>query len=121
MIFYVDGGYDNIRKQNGYGSFAAYAGETEISLVRFDLPEVKSNNEAEYMSLLKLLEWIDVNGLSNEPNTILTDSRLMVNQISGEWKVKAENLKPFLAMVHLPEKTELKWITRKVIVKILGH
>jgi|WetSurMetagenome_2_1015567.scaffolds.fasta_scaffold00807_9 ribonuclease HI len=124
MEIYVDGGYDNIRKQDGYGSFAAFNDDHSlIDLVRFELPEAKSNNEAEYLSLQKVLEWLDVNDLVKSVDSIIifTDSRLMVNQLSGEWQVKAENLKPFVQSTQIPEKTWLKWTPRKNIVKILGH
>jgi ribonuclease HI len=124
MICYVDGGYDNVRKRNGYGSFAIFDDQdNQISLVRFKIPEANSNNEAEYISLITLLTWLEVNDMANQTDVIIimTDSRLMVNQISGEWDIRADNLKPLLERVKLSDKMVLRWTPRKNIVKVLGH
>ncbi len=52
---------------------------------------VCTNNEAEYLGLILALEWLHHNPY---PATIFSDSQLMVEQIAGRWKVKADNLKP---------------------------
>jgi len=52
----------------------------------------KTNNEAEYLALihgLKLAKQLKVDSVE-----LLSDSKLMVNQINGTYRVKAANLKP---------------------------
>jgi len=57
-----------------------------------------SNNEAEYQGLLDCLKWAAKEGVKGL--TINSDSQLMVRQISGEWQVKHEDLRPFHASAY---------------------
>jgi ribonuclease HI len=59
----------------------------------------ETNNVAEYTGLLRALEAISY----DEKITSLTiegDSLLVINQLSGLWKVKADNLIPLYAKTH---------------------
>jgi DNA polymerase III epsilon subunit-like protein len=51
-----------------------------------------TNNEAEYMALLSLLNVAKVGGIKNIK--VFGDSQLVVKHIKREWKLNAENLKP---------------------------
>lgn len=51
-----------------------------------------SNNVAEYTALIKGLEWLLENGFSNVE--VNGDSRLVINQMKGEYKVKAKRIRP---------------------------
>ena len=53
---------------------------------------IKTNNEAEYMGLIGALDWVDKNRSETEIE-INSDSQLMVRQMMGIYKVKAEHLK----------------------------
>jgi ribonuclease HI len=61
----------------------------------------KTNNEAEYHALLRLLSLISKEWLGNDGKipprvgtiTILSDSDLLVNQVTGNWKVNEERLR----------------------------
>jgi len=53
---------------------------------------VKTNNEAEYLGLIGALTWIGENKIESEIE-INSDSQLLVRQMQGKYKVKAENLK----------------------------
>ena len=46
-----------------------------------------SNNVAEYVGLIKFLEWLSKNRYENFPILIQGDSQLIINQISGKYKV----------------------------------
>ncbi len=59
--------------------FSAYIGQT-------------TNNVAEYRALLLGLD--EAEKLSPSSLTVLSDSELMVRQLSGEYKVKSPNLRP---------------------------
>ncbi len=49
---------------------------------------VKTNNEAEYLAVLSSLKWLK--SLSQLPKAIIyrLDSKLVVEQLSGRWKIK---------------------------------
>ena len=51
---------------------------------------VKTNNEAEYMALILLLEEVERRGVTAR---IFGDSSLVVNQATGKWKIKEPRLK----------------------------
>jgi ribonuclease HI len=72
-----------------------------------------TNNDAEYMSLIKLLESalsIDVRDL-----TVFGDSQLIVNQVNGKWSA-GEKFKPMLGqvtqLIRQFERVNIQWIPR---------
>ncbi len=53
-----------------------------------------TNNEAEYAGAILGLSWVIKNTPEGEPEiTFILDSELVVNQLSGKFKVKKENLR----------------------------
>lgn len=73
-----------------------------------------TNNQAEYLSLLYLLDIIIEKGIQHV--TIFGDSKLVVNQVNGEWKAKDEKMKKLrnqaLDKLSKIEKWSLKHIKR---------
>jgi len=64
-------------------------GKQEVSHV---VPiDIITNNEAEYLALIKLLLKLD----PKRRWKVYTDSMLVVKQINGDWGLKAENLKSY--------------------------
>lgn len=61
-------------------------------------PELHTNNYAEYQGLLMLLGWAREHGVENLE--IFSDSKLVVNQINGTWKVNDPNLAAFAATAY---------------------
>ena len=55
---------------------------------------VGTNNEAEYQAVISLLQFAVQHKIENL--AVFGDSKLVIKQILGEWKVKAENLKPYV-------------------------
>ncbi len=51
---------------------------------------VTTNNEAEYRALIKALD--EAKKYKPEEITCYSDSKLMINQLKGEWKIKAPQL-----------------------------
>jgi ribonuclease HI len=51
-----------------------------------------SNNVAEYSALIRGLEWLRKTGRSSSTIVIRGDSRLVVNQLNGKFKVKAPRI-----------------------------
>ena len=123
---YVDGGANNHTKSHGYGSFAVF-GETELIHSETFLLPAKTSNQAEYMSMIRLLDYI--NGYQKKRIkdvwTVYSDSRLTVNQITNGWKV----YEPTLKILNKTAKDIYKqlnnikiiWVPRTEIVEVLGH
>ena len=61
----------------------------------FESLGIATNNEAEYRALLLALE--EARRARASHLTIYSDSQLLVEQINGRYRVKAENLKPLHA------------------------
>lgn len=62
--------------------------------VRADYPDVATNNEAEYCSVIEGLNYALEFGFREVE--LVGDSNLVVQQCSGKWKCNAVNLKPLL-------------------------
>ena len=123
MICYIDGGYDNIRKRNPYASVRIYNNDgTEYGYASKLVVDAKTNNEAEYQALLLCLFYLDLIS-SDKENTVYSDSKLMVNQVNGNWKINSINLYNLKLEVDEYRYTpfELKWLPREEIFKQLGH
>ncbi|OIO43717.1 MAG: hypothetical protein AUJ41_04500 [Candidatus Pacebacteria bacterium CG1_02_43_31] len=54
-----------------------------------------TNNEAEYKALLKALEWLSGNLTDIEKVEIYLDSKLVVEQINKNWKIKDARMSKF--------------------------
>lgn len=55
-----------------------------------------TSNVAEYRGMLEGLKWLVEQGLT-ENVEVLGDSQLVINQMRGEFRIRAENLKPLYA------------------------
>jgi ribonuclease HI len=53
-----------------------------------------SNNVAEYSAAIRALEWLKKNDAQGSPVILRGDSRLIINQLKGEFKVKAKRILP---------------------------
>ena len=75
-----------------------------------------SNNVAEYVGLIKLLEWLSKNRYENFPILIRGDSQLIINQISGKYKVKSEKLMSYYektkSLIKNFDNIKIEWIAR---------
>lgn len=88
---FTDGGARGNPGIAGYGFYV----EDENKKMVFEEGKflgIKTNNEAEYMGLIGALNWIDENANEAEVE-INSDSQLLVRQMKGIYKVKAQHLK----------------------------
>lgn len=53
-----------------------------------------TNNEAEYQGLIEALRWLNNSQVKANQFNFYLDSNLVVKQMQGKFKVKANNLKP---------------------------
>jgi ribonuclease HI len=103
LVIYTDGGACNNPGPSGIG-VVAYRGDEQL----FTLSEflgVQTNNWAEYQGVIRALETILEKKLEHEPIEIRMDSKLVVEQLLGNWKIKEPSLKPqaarALALINL--------------------
>ena len=78
--------------------------------------EESTNNVAEYTALVKALQWLLANDFNSKKVEIKSDSQLIVNQLTGDYKVKARRILPlFKQVLFLKTKfqdIQIKWIPR---------
>ena len=72
-----------------------------------------TNNELEYLAVLYALDYIN-NRHKKDNVTIYSDSKLIVNQINGEWRITTERLQPLYdkCIKRMTDKIKIKWIGR---------
>lgn len=78
-----------------------------------------SNNVAEYLALEKILIWLSENKIVEQTVFIYGDSKLVINQMNGSWRIKhglykdhAIRCKSLLGKVAV--KLVFKWIPREL-------
>ncbi len=75
---------------------------------------VTTNNQAEYLALLLALRHLVA--LGGPRATVFTDSELLYNQLTGRYRVRAENLRllHLLAVAYLRTlAVEIRWVARE--------
>jgi ribonuclease HI len=76
-----------------------------------------TNNVAEYTALVKALEWLLANNLGSSRVEMMSDSQLIVHQLTGEYKVKAKRMlalyKQVLKLMSTFQEIQIKWVPRE--------
>lgn len=119
IIAYIDGGCLG----NGGPSPVAYGSYVinDRPRVRLQFPGLSTNNQAEYQTLIELLDALpeDASGV------VYTDSQLLVGQLRMGWKVRNLSLRPQVdrAMELLQQRPDLSLekAPREIIISRLGH
>lgn len=115
----------------GYGSYHLWEARGGEVQERLEFGDSLTNNEAEYLALTRALETALARaaerGEAPERLSVLVlgDSRLVIEQVLGRWKVRAEHLRPYHARVgrllarfgHYA----LRWQPRAESVRRFGH
>lgn len=102
----------------GYGAVILKDGEKlhELSGVIQKAPET-SNNVAEYRALIEALSWLAVHGYAGERVLARGDSRLVIEQMFGTWKIKKGLYAPLArqcqAVVKRFPRLSGRWIPRE--------
>ncbi len=114
FIVEADGGSRNNPGQAAYGAVVIDPESGEVIVECAELIGIASNNVAEYSGLVAGLE--AVRALDPEATVLVKmDSKLVVEQMSGRWKIKHPDMRA-LAMTArdvLPyENVEYQWIPR---------
>jgi probable phosphoglycerate mutase len=85
LTLYADGASRGNPGPASYGA-ALFDGETQLAGL-YDTLGVRTNNFAEYSAVIAGLQYIVDNGLGPEV-LVRMDSKLVVEQLSGRWKIK---------------------------------
>ena len=116
---YFDGGSKNNGSDDsvaGCGYYVSYSDNSKTSYGGYKFLGHATNNEAEYAGLINGLKTL----LSSQPDELCVygDSKLVIEQMKGSWKVRAPNLIPFWAeaqsLVKQFKKIEFKHIDRSL-------
>lgn len=115
----------------GYGSYVFKGIVNQLEPASIEFPGRTTNNEAEYMTLNRgleaVLDALQVTG--HDPSqlriVVRSDSKLVVEQVSGNWKIKKAELRPHvqraLALLGRFQSWQMRWHSRTESVRILGH
>lgn len=123
---YFDGGAAPTNPGTGYGSYQILTPQGH-SLQRWKAPHTtKTNNEAEYLTLwLALHDYLLRFNHGGSRLEIFSDSKLVVEQVSGRWKVRHSNMKPIHAkimeLLRRISYWSIQWSPREVNVEKFGH
>ncbi|MFH1229189.1 MAG: ribonuclease HI family protein [Candidatus Aenigmatarchaeota archaeon] len=71
-----------------------------------------TNNRAEYAAMVKAMEM--TSRIGSKRLICLSDSKLMVSHLNGDWKVRDDNLRPFFDYIKGVEKTFKKVAYRHI-------
>lgn len=112
----------------GYGSYEIRLDDTVIRHQREDYGNQVTNNQAEYLTLIRALQWLaETTGNDAAQTRVLVngDSQLVLNQLLGRWKVKNEGLRPMYEqaarLIRTFGRVDLVWHPRAKSVERLGH
>lgn len=76
-----------------------------------------TNNVAEYTALVKALQWLLEKNLGSTKVEIKSDSQLIVNQLTGDYKVKSKRIvslyKQVLLLKSKFQDIEIMWVPRE--------
>lgn len=98
LTVYTDGASRGNPGKSSYG-FVVFDENKSIYHKEGKYIGVNTNNFAEYTAVLKAFEYIDKNFSKEISISFFMDSRLVVEQLSGRFKVKSANLKPLIAQI----------------------
>ena len=98
IVIYTDGGARNNPGPAGAG-FQILDGKKLLFEGKKFLGEKQTNNWAEYEAVAIALGEAKCLGLTNRTLEIRMDSKLVVEQVMGNWKIKEPTLKPQCAKV----------------------
>jgi ribonuclease HI len=131
---WCDGGCANngSREAHGYASYLLMVRTGKRQIVRLtDLPNVTTNNQAEYVALISALvnlrRRIERAGKSSHSYGVVvhTDSQLLVGQLTQGWQVKAANPRPLAenakSLAQAFGRCDLVKVPRDEIVRVLAH
>lgn len=112
----------------GYGSYEITDGDRAVRRTREEFGDRVTNNQAEYLTLIRALEWLAqaLGPAARDANVVVNgDSQLVLYQLLGRWKVKNAGLRDLHARASRLltgfASVDLAWHPRARSVERLGH
>lgn len=112
----------------GYGSYQIVGGTGLLAHERLEYGDRVTNNQAEYRTLIEALEDLrDRLGRAASETTVAVrgDSQLVIQQVTGRWKVKHPELQPLhqqaKELLRGFGRSDVAWHRRDASVRVLGH
>ncbi len=91
------------------GAFVVFSSQDDLIFEEGKFFGLKTNNEAEYLAVLESLKWLANNQQEVEAVNWYLDSKLVVEQLEGNWKTKDVRMQvlkdqcfKFLNQLHFP-------------------
>ncbi len=114
FLLYADGGSRGNPGQAAFGAVVSEGGKVIVQLS--ERIGIATNNVAEYSGLIAGLRAI--NRLDPEAKVLVRmDSKLIVEQMSGNWKIKNPEMRKLAIQerdAHWPEHVKYEWIPREL-------
>ena len=112
----------------GYGSYQIVGADGLVAGERLEYGDGVTNNQAEYRTLIRALADLrDRLGAATPRTTVAVrgDSQLVVNTVTGRWRVKHPNLVPLhqeaVSLLRAFRRVDVAWHRRGASVRVLGH
>ncbi|MEV4284041.1 bifunctional RNase H/acid phosphatase [Nonomuraea bangladeshensis] len=116
-VIEADGGSRGNPGPAGYGAVVKDAASGQVLAEAAEAIGVTTNNVAEYRGLIAGLQAVLRVGGEGAAVAVRMDSKLVVEQMAGRWKIKNEGLRPLAseagALVRRLRVTEWTWIPRE--------
>ncbi len=104
LIIFCDGGSRGNPGEAAYG-FVIYDSSMKTLYEEGKTLGIQTNNFAEYNAVIHALNWVLKNTQIHPPKIdFFLDSKLAVEQLSGTWRVKSENIRGLFITVKSLEK-----------------
>jgi ribonuclease H / adenosylcobalamin/alpha-ribazole phosphatase len=98
LTIFTDGASRGNPGQASYG-FVILDDNTKILYERGKYIGVNTNNFAEYSAVLEALNYVTENYDTKTEVNFFMDSKLVVEQLKGRWKIKSPTLTPLVSMI----------------------
>ena len=112
---YTDGGSRGNPGQAAWGFILCDNGRISEEHAGY-MNDHSTNNEAEYMALIMGLDYISKHRSGVKALKCYSDSRLIVNQLNGKWRIKEPRLRAYhdkiVVLMQQFSKVTFKWIPR---------
>lgn len=110
LIIFCDGGSRGNPGEAAYG-FVIFDESQSVMYKEGKKLGIQTNNFAEYTAVIKALEWVLKNTGKETQIDFFLDSKLVVEQLSGHWKIKSESIRALYTSVKKLERTFAAKIT----------
>ncbi|RLL47767.1 reverse transcriptase-like protein [Oceanobacillus piezotolerans] len=101
VTVYFDGGFDNGKRISGLGCVIYYEQNGNRYRLRKNaqVEELETNNEAEYAAFYLAVQELEALGIHHMPVTFIGDSKVVINQLNGDWPCYEKELEKWIGRI----------------------